>query len=85
MKTFAAIVATLLMLNPAYADDQSEPNYSKFQSNFYFTCPQPAACVSAFEKMLAAPDIAAKNFEVSLVGAEPQRLGRVHPHGVFLF
>ena len=67
MKTFAAIVATLLMLNPAYADDQSEPNYSKFQSNFYFTCPQPAACVSAFEKMLAAPEIAAKNFEVSLM------------------
>ena len=67
MKFVAAIVASLLMLNCAYADNHSEPNYSKFQSNFYFTCPQPAACVSAFEKMLASPDIAEKNFEVSLM------------------
>jgi len=67
MKFVVAIVASLLMLNCAYADNHSEPNYSKFQSNFYFTCPQPAACVSAFEKMLASPDIAEKNFEVSLM------------------
>ena len=58
MKIFTAIIAALMMLNHAYADDHSEPNYSKFQSNFYFTCPQPAACVAAFEKMLEAPDIA---------------------------
>ena len=67
MKIFTAIIAALMMLNHAYADDHSEPNYSKFQSNFYFTCPQPAACVAAFEKMLAAPDIADKEFEVSLM------------------
>ena len=66
MKAFMAVIATLLMFNQAYADNHSEPNYSKFQSNYYFTCPQPAACVSAFEEMLAAPDIAEKNFEVSL-------------------
>ena len=53
MKIFTAVVAMLMMLNQAYADDHSEPNYSKFQSNFYFNCPQPAACVAAFEKMLA--------------------------------
>ena len=67
MKIFTAIITALMMLNHAYADDHSEPNYSKFQSNFYFTCPQPAACVAAFEKMLAAPDIADKEFEVSLM------------------
>lgn len=61
MKIFTAVVAMLMMLNHAYADDHSEPNYSKFQSNFYFNCPQPAACVAAFEKMLAAPDIADKS------------------------
>ena len=42
MKIFTAVVAMLMMLNHAYADDHSEPNYSKFQSNFYFNCPQPA-------------------------------------------
>ena len=67
MKIFTAIIAALMMLNHAYADDHSEPNYSKLQSNFYFTCPQPAACVAAFQKMLAAPDIADKEFEVSLM------------------
>lgn len=67
MKTVTALIAMLLMLNPAHADNHSEPNYSKFQSNLYFKCPQPAACVSAFEKMLAAPDIAEKKFEVSLM------------------
>ncbi|MGD2008619.1 MAG: hypothetical protein PVJ95_10120 [Cellvibrionales bacterium] len=67
MKIVTALVAMLVMLNQAYADNHSAPNYSKFQSNFYFTCPQPTACVSAFEKMLAAPDIAEKSFEVSLM------------------
>lgn len=50
----------------ASADNHSEPNYSKFQSNYYFSCPQPAACVGAFDKMMASPDIADKNFEVTL-------------------
>ena len=52
------------------ADNHSEPNYSKFQSNYYFSCPQPAACVGAFDKMMASPDIADKNFEVTLYALE---------------
>ncbi|MDG2460647.1 MAG: hypothetical protein P8M73_07180 [Luminiphilus sp.] len=50
-----------------YADNHSEPNYSKFQSNYYFTCPEPMACVAAFKKMLTAPEIAEKGYEVSLM------------------
>lgn len=61
-----AFAALLSVTMQAWADNHSEPNYSKFQSNYYFTCPQPAACVAAFEKLLAAPEIASKQFEVSL-------------------
>ena len=67
MKFFIALITATLLIGTAQADNHSEPNYSKFQSNFYFKCPQPAACVAAFNKMLAAPDIAEKNFEVSLM------------------
>jgi hypothetical protein len=67
MKFFIALITATFMIGTTQADNHSEPNYSKFQSNFYFKCPQPAACVAAFEKMLAAPGIAEKNFEVSLM------------------
>ena len=66
MKYILSIALALLLSSGAFADGHSEPQYSKFQSNYYFTCPQPAACVGAFQKMLAAPDIADKGFEASL-------------------
>ena len=65
-RVLSALCAALL-LSAASANSQTEPNYSKFQSNYYFTCPEPMTCVAAFEEMLAAPEIAAKGYEVSLM------------------
>ena len=32
------------------ADDHTEPNYSKFQANYFFSCPNEPACGAAFDK-----------------------------------
>ena len=66
MKYIFSILVALLLSSSAFADGHSEPQYSKSQSNYYVTCHQPAACVGAFQKMLAAPDIADKGFEAIL-------------------
>ena len=67
MRFTTTLFLIFFTFSDVFADDHSEPNYSKFQSNYYFTCPEPMACVAAFEKMLAAPEIAAKGYEVSLM------------------
>ena len=67
MRFATTLFLIFFTLSDVFADNQSEPNYSKFQSNYFFTCPEPMACVAAFEKMLAAPEIAAKGYEVSLM------------------
>ena len=66
MSRVLSALCAVLLLSAASANSQTEPNYSKFQSNYFFICPQPAACMGAFEKMLSAPEIADKNFEVTL-------------------
>ena len=43
-----------------------EPNWSKFQANFYFTCPLAPDCVEAYGDLMAAPEIADKKFEAAL-------------------
>ena len=60
----------LTLSSSAFSDNQGEPNYSKFQSNYYLTCPQPATCAAAFKKMLEAPEIASKQYEVTLYQLE---------------
>ncbi|GIR82962.1 MAG: hypothetical protein CM15mP84_07100 [Cellvibrionales bacterium] len=67
MSRVLSALCAVLLLSAASANSQTEPNYSKFQSNYYFTCPEPMACVAAFEEMLAAPEISAKGYEVSLM------------------
>ena len=67
MRFATTLFLIFFTFSDAFADNHSEPNYSKFQSNYYFTCPEPMACVAAFEEMLAAPEIAAKGYEVSLM------------------
>ena len=67
MRLAITFVIAVFAFNKVYAEDNPAPNYSKFQSNYYFTCPKPMACIAAFEKMLAAPEIAEKGYEVSLM------------------
>lgn len=66
MKKIVLAALAWAFTSSVQADNHSEPNYSKFQSNYYFSCPQPAACVGAFSKLMAAPEIADKNYEVTL-------------------
>ena len=66
MKKIVLAVLAWACISVVHADNHSEANYSKFQSNYYFSCPQPAACIGAFDKMMASPDVADKNFEVTL-------------------
>ena len=44
----------------------TEPNWSKFQANFYFSCSVPADCVQAYGNLMSAPEIADKKFEAAL-------------------
>ena len=44
----------------------SEPNWSKFQANFYFTCSVEPDCVRAYDNLMSAPEIAEKKFEAAL-------------------
>ncbi len=48
------------------ADTHKEPQYSKFQSNFYLSCEKEMECISAFSKLLSSKDIAQQKYEVSL-------------------
>jgi hypothetical protein len=38
----------------------AEPNWSKFQANFYFSCSVEADCVEAYGNLMSAPEIADK-------------------------
>ena len=66
MSRALSALCAVLLLSAASANSQIEPNYSKFQSHYFFACRQPATCIGAFEKILSAPEIAEKNFEVTL-------------------
>ena len=48
------------------ADDHLPPGYSKYQSNFLFTCSMPAKCLKAFNDYMNAPEIASQNFEADM-------------------
>jgi hypothetical protein len=48
------------------ADDHTEPNYSKFQANYFFSCPNEPACGAAFDKMMNSPDIKEQKYEAAL-------------------
>ena len=53
------LISTSLVI---FADDHDEPNYSKFQANYFFNCPNEPACGAAFDKLMKSPEIAKENF-----------------------
>ena len=62
-------ILTIIFLSSTFvlmADDHTEPNYSKFQANYFFNCPNEPACGAAFDKMMNNPDIKEQNFEAAL-------------------
>ena len=48
------------------ADDHTEPNYSKFQANYFFSCPIEPACGAAFDKLMNSPEIKEQKYEAAL-------------------
>mgnify|MGYP001162460217 FL=1 len=48
------------------ADGHLPPGYSKYQSNFLFSCLMPSKCLEAFNKYMNAPEIKSQNFEADM-------------------
>ena len=61
------LLTTIFMISSVLiADDHTEPNYSKFQANYFFSCPVEPACGAAFDKMMNSPDIKEQKYEAAL-------------------
>ena len=60
------LLTTLLVSSLITADDHTEPNYSKFQANYFFSCPNEPACGAAFDKLMNSPEIKEQKFEAAL-------------------
>ena len=61
------ILTTLFMMTAILnADDHTEPNYSKFQANYFFSCPIEPACGAAFDKLMNSPEIKEQKYEAAL-------------------
>ncbi|MDA9869576.1 hypothetical protein N9D67_06980 [Gammaproteobacteria bacterium] len=58
------LLSTLILSFGVAADDHLPSNYSMYQSNFLFNCPEPERCFAAFDKYMSSPEVAAENFEV---------------------
>jgi hypothetical protein len=58
------LLSTLIFSFGVSADDHLPSNYSMYQSNFLFNCPEPEQCFAAFDKYMSAPEVAAEKFEV---------------------
>ena len=52
------------------ANDHLPSNYSMYQTNFLFNCPEPEQCFAAFDKYMSAPEVAAENFEVDFFAVQ---------------
>tara|TARA_B100001029_G_scaffold140358_1_gene119697 strand:- start:1384 stop:2118 length:735 start_codon:yes stop_codon:yes gene_type:complete len=48
------------------ADDHLPENFSKYQSNFLFSCPMPNACLAAFDEYMNSPEVKSQNYEVDV-------------------
>ena len=61
------LLSTLILSFGVSADDHLPSNYSMYQSNFLFNCPEPERCFAAFDKYMSSPEVAAENFEVDFL------------------
>ena len=57
-----AMIASLGLI----ADDHLPENFSKYQSNFLFSCPMPNACLAAFDEYMNSPEVKSQNYEVDV-------------------
>jgi hypothetical protein len=64
------LLFTLVLSFGVSADDHLPANYSMYQTNFLFNCPEPEQCFAAFDKYMSAPEVAAENFEVDFFAVQ---------------
>jgi hypothetical protein len=57
------LLSTLIFSFDMSANNLPE-NFSMYQSNFLFNCPEPEKCFAAFDKYMSSPEVAAEKFEV---------------------
>ena len=65
MKKFILSMSLVLSLGIS-SDGHLPENFSKYQSNFLFSCPMPNACFAAFDEYMNSPEIQSQNFEVDM-------------------
>ena len=64
------LLLTLVFSFEVPADDHLPANYSMYQTNFLFDCPEPEQCFAAFDKYMSAPEVAAENYEVDFFAVQ---------------
>ena len=64
------LLSTLVFSFGVSADDHLPANYSMYQTNFLFDCPEPEQCFAAFDKYMSAPEVAAENYEVDFFAVQ---------------
>ena len=77
MKKFILSMSLVLSLGIS-SDDHLPENFSKYQSNFLFSCPMPNACLAAFDEYMNSPEIKSQNFEVDMYAAVSYTHLRAH-------
>ena len=58
------LLFTLVFSFGVLADDNLPENFSMYQTNFLFNCPEPEMCFAAFDKYMNSPMVSKENFEV---------------------
>ena len=57
------LLSTLIFSFDISANNLPE-NFSMYQTNFLFNCPEPEKCFAAFDQYMSSPEVAAEKFEV---------------------
>lgn len=64
------LLSTLIFSFDALADDHLPANYSMYQTNFLFNCPEPEQCFAAFDKYMNSPMVVKEKFEVDFLAVQ---------------
>ena len=60
------LLFTLVFSFGVTADDHLPENYSMYQANFLFNCPEAEKCFAAFDRYMNSPRVAKEKFEVDV-------------------
>ena len=64
------LLSTLVFSLGIYADDHLPENYSMYQANFLFNCPEAERCFAAFDKYMNSPIVSKEKFEVDFLALQ---------------